>query len=138
MREKVFDEVVDNTIDFLKRQIKKANGNIKYTHLVGGFGGSPYLRKRIFNEFSFGHPLHIGSLIQNDRGNTAAMRGALLYGIDSSRHETQTDVILYKYENAATSKYNALVCLDIGYDGIACSHRDLRSRDDNMTDIVDW
>ncbi|KAI7891318.1 uncharacterized protein EV154DRAFT_420603 [Mucor mucedo] len=80
MREKVFDEVVDNTIDFLKRQIKKANGNIKYTYLVGGFGGSPYLRKRILNEFPFGHPLHIGSLIQDDRGDTAAMRGAAYYG----------------------------------------------------------
>ncbi|KAI7886386.1 uncharacterized protein EV154DRAFT_17814 [Mucor mucedo] len=138
MREKVFDEVVDNTIDFLKRQIKKANGNITHTNLVGGFGGSPYLRKRILNELPFGHPLHIGSLITDDRGDTAAMRGALIYGIDSSRHETQTDIVLYKYENAATSKYNALVCLDIGYDGIACSYRDLRNRDDNMTDIEDW
>ncbi|KAG2205245.1 hypothetical protein INT47_009510 [Mucor saturninus] len=138
MREKVFDEVINNTIEFLKRQIKKANGNIKNTYLLGGFGGSPYLRKRILNEFPFGHPLHIGSLIQNDRGDTAAMRGALVYGIEDSRYEPQSDVVFDKYENTSTSKYNALICLDMGYNGIVCSYRDLRNRNDNMTDIVDW
>ncbi|KAI7891298.1 uncharacterized protein EV154DRAFT_420532, partial [Mucor mucedo] len=80
MREKVFDEVIDNTIDLLKRQIKKANGNIKYTYLVGGFGGSPYLRKRILKAFPVKSPLYLGVLIQDDRGDIAAMRGAAYYG----------------------------------------------------------
>ncbi|KAI7891320.1 uncharacterized protein EV154DRAFT_508716, partial [Mucor mucedo] len=66
------------------------------------------------------------------------MRGALIYGIEGSRYEPQSDVVLYKYENVATSKYNTLVCLDMGYNGIVCSYRDLRNNDDNMTDIVDW
>ncbi|KAG2196468.1 hypothetical protein INT47_012669 [Mucor saturninus] len=129
MREKVFDEVVDNTIDFLKKQIKKANGNIKYTYLVGGFGRSPYLCKRILKAFPAESPFCIGALVQDDRGHTAAMRGALIYGIDLSRHEPQPDVVFYKYENSATSQYDTLVCLgDI----------DLRNKNDSMKDIVYW
>ncbi|KAI7875533.1 uncharacterized protein EV154DRAFT_606830 [Mucor mucedo] len=138
MRENVFDEVINNTIELVRRQIKKANGEIKRIYLVGGFGGLPYLRKRILNEFPADSPLHIGSLIQDDRGDAAAMRGALVYAIDGSRHEPQSDVVFDTYKNTSTSKYNALICLDIGYDGIVCSYRDLRNSGDNMTDIVDW
>ncbi|KAI7875538.1 uncharacterized protein EV154DRAFT_76286 [Mucor mucedo] len=136
MREEVFDEVINNTIELLRRQIKKANGKITRTYLVGGFGGSPYLRKRILNEFPADSPLHIGSLIQDDRGDTAAMRGALIYGIDGSRKEPQSDVVVAHYQNTDTSKYNTLVCIDIGYNGTSCSYRDLTTKEDTMTEIA--
>ncbi|KAG2196471.1 hypothetical protein INT47_012672 [Mucor saturninus] len=138
MREKVFDEVINNTIELLRRQIKKANGDITRTYLVGGFGGSPYLRKRILNEFPADSPLYIGNLIQDDRGDTAAMRGALIYGIDGSRREPQSDVVVAHYQNTNTSKYNTLVCIDIGYNGTSCSYRDLTIKEDTMTEIVNW
>lgn len=111
MRENVFDEVINNTIDLLRRQIKKANGKITRTYLVGGFGGSPYLRKRIINEFPEFSSLYIGNLIEDDRGDTAAMRGALIYGIDGSRKEPQSDVVEEDFQSTDTSEYNTLVCL---------------------------
>ncbi|KAG2205278.1 hypothetical protein INT47_009543 [Mucor saturninus] len=138
MREKVFDEVVDNTIGPLKRHIRKANGNIKYTYLVGGFGTILYLQKRILAACPVGSPFGIGHLVIDFRGDTAAMRGALIYGIDGRGLETQPNFVVYKNEKTTTSQYNALVCLDMGYNGIVCSYRDLRNSDDNMTDIVDW
>ncbi|KAI7891303.1 uncharacterized protein EV154DRAFT_464359 [Mucor mucedo] len=80
MREKVFDEVVDNTIGLLKRHIRKANGNIKCTYLVGGFGIIVYLQKRILAACPVGSPFSIGHLVIDNRGDTAAMRGAAYYG----------------------------------------------------------
>ncbi|KAG2196290.1 hypothetical protein INT47_012512 [Mucor saturninus] len=138
MREHVFDEVIDNTIDLLRRQIKKANGNITHTFMVGGFGGSPYLCKRILNEFPAGSELSVGNLINDDRGDTAAMRGAMIYGINESRKDPQSSVVVSKYEDDSTSQYNTLVCLDIGYGGTACSYKDLRHNSDDMTEITDW
>lgn len=121
MRKLVFKDVVKSTIDLIDRQIKKANGDIDRTYLVGGFGGSPYLRKMIkkhflkkgtkFPETKF----DTGTLITDDLGNSAAMRGAMVYGIDGSRRAPQSDVAEKMFKYNKTDKYNALICLGKSY-----------------------
>ncbi|KAG2205277.1 hypothetical protein INT47_009542 [Mucor saturninus] len=138
MRDMIFDEVINNALEFVRKQIKKANGKITRTYLVGGFGGSPYLQKRLLNEFPIDSPFYIGNLIMCNRGDIATMQGALSYGIDGGRIEPQTDVVVNSYQSPETFNYNTLICLDIGYSGTSCSYRDLRSRNDHMTEIVNW
>ncbi|GAA5808987.1 hypothetical protein MFLAVUS_002387 [Mucor flavus] len=144
IRTEVFEEVTRRTLILIDRQIKKANYNIKRMYLVGGFGNSPYLQKRILKAFSVkgtsfpNRQYKIGSLITDDKGNSAAMRGAMVYAIDSSRRKTQTDVVEKKFESTPVDKYNTLICLDIGYLSTACSFRDLGSESDKMTEIIDW
>ncbi|KAI9256386.1 hypothetical protein EDC94DRAFT_565454 [Helicostylum pulchrum] len=117
MRTQVFEEVTKRTLILIDRQIKKANCDIKRTYLVGGFGNSPYLQKRILKAFYikgtfFPNSLYrIGTLITDYNGNSAAMRGAMVYGIDGSRRQPQTDVVERKFGNASTDKYNTLICL---------------------------
>jgi hypothetical protein len=111
MREVVFDKVVKNTLDLIERQVNKANGNIKRTYLVGGFGCSPYLQKRIKERFTKNNKCEIGELVVDTRDDTAAMKGALYYGIDSSRIYLQPpDIILNDFETGE-DQFNTLVCL---------------------------
>ncbi|GAA5801212.1 hypothetical protein HPULCUR_006655 [Helicostylum pulchrum] len=144
MRTQVFEEVTKRTLILIDRQIKKANCDIKRTYLVGGFGNSPYLQKRILKAFYikgtfFPNSLYrIGTLITDYNGNSAAMRGAMVYGIDGSRRQPQTDVVERKFGNASTDKYNTLICLDIGYLSTSCSYRDLGNESDEMTEITNW
>ncbi|KAG2236128.1 hypothetical protein INT48_006144 [Thamnidium elegans] len=144
IRKEVFDPVVDATIELINRQIKKANGGISRTYLVGGFGGSPYLRKKILKTFykkdsNFPNSeFESGQLITDTAGNSAAMRGAMVYGIDGSRRSPQTDVVEKTFECASTDEYNTLICLDIGYLTTSCSYRNLKNESNEMTDITDW
>ncbi|GAA5810153.1 hypothetical protein MFLAVUS_003572 [Mucor flavus] len=74
------DGVANVTLVF----IKKANDDIERTYLVGGFGMSPYLQKRIFKAFwvkgiSFPNSQYkIGALITNYRGDSTVMRSAMI------------------------------------------------------------
>lgn len=155
MRENVFDEVVSSTIDLLRRNIKKANGKITHTSLIGGFGRSPYLRKRILNEFPIDSPLCIGDLIEDNRGDSVAMRGALFYGSNCSILKPQTGIVEDPYQSPETAEYNKLVCLgiyikynlnmstyasiDIGYDDFSSwSCRDSKNKNDDITEIIHW
>ncbi|GAA5801272.1 hypothetical protein HPULCUR_006718 [Helicostylum pulchrum] len=79
-----------------------------------------------------------GRLITDTIGNSAAMRGAMVYGIDGSRRKPQTDVVETPFDCASTDKYNTLICLDIGYLTTSCSYRNLKNESDEMTDITDW
>lgn len=112
MREVVFDQVIESTLDLLKRQIDKANGNIKRTYLVGGFGCSPYLQKRVQKHFTNEETgeCAVGQLVIDTRGNTAAMRGALYYGIDGSRRDPQSDIVEIEFRTSK-DEFNTLVCI---------------------------
>ncbi|KAG2231741.1 hypothetical protein INT48_007461 [Thamnidium elegans] len=144
IRTEVFEVVTKRALNLIDRQIKKDNGNIKRTYLVGGFGNSPYLQKRILRAFWIKSTLspnsqyRIGTLIIDDNGSSAAMRGALIYGIGFNRIKPQTDVVERKFKFASTDKYNTLICLDIGYLSTSCSYRDLGNEYDDMTEITDW
>jgi molecular chaperone DnaK (HSP70) len=112
MRKEVFDHVIESTLGLLKRQIDKANGKIKRTYLVGGFGRSPYLQLRVRKRFTFeetGECL-VGELVTDNRGDTAAMRGAMYYGIDGSQRSPQSDIVLNEFETGK-DQFNTLVCL---------------------------
>lgn len=111
MREKIFDDVINSILDLLKRQIQKADNKISRTYLVGGFGCSPYLRKRIKMVFGPGKELEVGDLIYDDRGETAVMRGALIYAIDCIRQELQSDFVENIFDSTETKQFNTLVCL---------------------------
>ncbi|GAA5796135.1 hypothetical protein HPULCUR_001504 [Helicostylum pulchrum] len=144
MRTEVFEEVTKRTLALINRQIKKANNNIKRTYLIGGFGNSPYLQKRILKAFlikgtSFPNSQYrMGDLITDDRGDSAAMRGAMVLAIDAGRRRPQNDFVERKFEHASVHKYNALICLDIGYLSTSCSYRDLGNESEEMTKITDW
>ncbi|KAG2237184.1 hypothetical protein INT48_006588 [Thamnidium elegans] len=144
MRTEVFEDVTKRILSLIDTQIKKANSNIERTYLVGGFGCSPYLQKRILKAFyingtSFPNSQYrIGALITDDKGSSAAMRGAMVYGIDQSRRKLQTDIVERKFGYASNDKYSTLICLDIGYGSTSCSYRDLENESDEMTEITDW
>ncbi|KAG2237182.1 hypothetical protein INT48_006586 [Thamnidium elegans] len=144
MRTEVFEDVTKRVLSLIDTQIKKANSNIERTYLVGGFGCSPYLQKRILKAFyingtSFPNSQYrIGALITDDKGSSAAMRGAMVYGIDQSRRKLQTDIVERKFGYASNDKYSTLICLDIGYGSTSCSYRDLENESDEMTEITDW
>ncbi|GAA5810159.1 hypothetical protein MFLAVUS_003578 [Mucor flavus] len=144
MRTEVFEEVTKRTLTLINRQIKKANNNIRRTYLIGGFGNSPYLRKRIRKAFfingtSFPNSRYrVGDLITDDRGDSAAMRGAMVLAIDVCRRRSQSDFVERKFEHASADKYNTLICLDIGYLSTSCSYRDLGKESNEMTEIIDW
>jgi hypothetical protein len=162
MRKVVFDQVIKNTLHLLQRQVDKVNGNIKRIYLDGGFGCSPYLQKRIKERFAKNNKCEIGKLAVNTRGNTAAMRGALYYGIDGSRRPPQSDIAINQYNAGKIHQFEVLICLcntmhdwiyifymhkrapiqlsiDVGYNGTACSYRDLNNTSEkDMKEITEW
>ncbi|CEP07046.1 hypothetical protein [Parasitella parasitica] len=152
MAKKIFDPVVDTTIHLLKKQIRKINGPVAATFLVGGFGQNPYLQYRIKNEFRIEENGEIvgykcGKLLKDEKGNLAAMRGALYYGLDGSRKPTQTDIITANYYNQRdptgsnhdgfiAEDYNTVICYDIGYDFTSCSYLDLTDKNEQERKFV--
>ncbi|KAL9557095.1 hypothetical protein MBANPS3_001552 [Mucor bainieri] len=153
MRALVFDPVINTTIDLLDKQIEKIQDPVVATFLVGGFGRNPYLHYRIKDKFKIlddaGNVIgyRCGELSDDEKGNLAAMRGALYYGLDGSRKPTQTDIIEDSYDGVkdpsgtnhdgfVADNYNLLICYDIGYDFTSCSYLDLS--DKNNEDSQEW
>lgn len=77
----VFDPVVDKVISCIHSQIKKSHTTIDTLFLLGGFGQSPYLYKKIHEEFITSTNT-INNLIVPKDGYRASMRGGVFYGID--------------------------------------------------------
>jgi molecular chaperone DnaK (HSP70) len=74
----VFDPVIDEVVALVKRQISNVKGeksDVAAVLLVGGFGQSRYLKKRIEEEI---HPI---SLLCPPNGWSAIARGACIKGI---------------------------------------------------------
>ncbi|GAN05319.1 hypothetical protein MAM1_0087c04789 [Mucor ambiguus] len=144
MRNLVFDPVISTTIKLLEKQIDKIMEPVVATFLVGGFGRNPYLHYRIKDKFKIEQDGKVigyrcGELSDDDKGNLAAMRGALYYGLDGSRKPSQTDIIEEPYDGAndasgtnhdgfVADNYNLLICYDIGYDFSSCSYLDLSDK----------
>ncbi|EPB90796.1 hypothetical protein HMPREF1544_02374 [Mucor circinelloides 1006PhL] len=141
MRELVFDPIIHTTIKLLEKQIEKIKDPIVATFLVGGFGRNPYLHYKIKDNFKIEENGRIvgykcGTLYDDEKGNLAAMRGALYYGLDGSRKPTQTDIIESSYDGVQDASgthhdgfvpenYDMIICYDIGYDFTSCSYLDL-------------
>lgn len=73
----VFDEIISNIIPMIQAQIHKTpSRTVDYVLLVGGFGQSPYLRKKIQEAVNAGV-----EVLQPPKGWTAFVSGALMHGL---------------------------------------------------------
>ncbi|KAF8544623.1 hypothetical protein BDD12DRAFT_723315 [Trichophaea hybrida] len=82
---KIFDPIVDYIVELVKEQVlnvRKQGENVAAILLVGGFGSSEYLLKRLQHaNYGIGKPLQV---LQPMNAQTAIARGALLRGLDGS------------------------------------------------------
>ena len=71
----IFDPIVDRIIEMIRVQLDNSLGKCSAIFLVGGFGQSKYLQKRIEEEFS--------QLVENisipNQPIAAVLRGAAIY-----------------------------------------------------------
>src|SRR6266498_3055762 len=78
----IFDPIVDRIIEMIRVQLDNSSGKCSAIFLVGGFGQSKYLQKRVEEEFS--------QLVKNisipNQPIAAVVRGAAIYG--KSLHES--------------------------------------------------
>ncbi|KAI8067338.1 hypothetical protein BDF21DRAFT_312723, partial [Thamnidium elegans] len=77
----VFDPVVENVMSLVRKQIRKSHTTIETLFLLGGFGQSPYLYKKLHYEF-ITCTNAIQHLIVPEDGYRASMRGGIYHGID--------------------------------------------------------
>ncbi|KAI7894072.1 uncharacterized protein EV154DRAFT_415799, partial [Mucor mucedo] len=89
----VFDPVVETVTLLIGKQIKKSHTQIDTLFLLGGFGQSPYLYKKLHHEFITSTNM-VSHLIVPEDGYRASMRGGIYFGIDNSE-------FLSRYINSA-------------------------------------
>ncbi|KAL7275881.1 hypothetical protein RUND412_001158 [Rhizina undulata] len=80
----IFDPVIDKIVDLVDdqiRNVRKKGGKIAAILLVGGFGASEYLRKRLREQIFFGGTVEV---MQPRNAWSAITRGALIRGLDGS------------------------------------------------------
>lgn len=106
----IFDPIVDQVINLIRKQIKKSHTTIDTLFLLGGFGQSPYLYKKLHQEF-ITNANAINHLIVPENGYRASMRGGLYYGLDHA------DILYNNKRNvhnvAAYKSYKFLVSIGI-------------------------
>jgi hypothetical protein len=113
----VFDPIVEKTIDLIENQIKKANSaQIYATFLLGGFGKSNYLKRKIEERFEGDHKA--GKVIQDEmvKGETAAMRGAIYFGLEALRTVQEANIVplplgFEKEAYFGPSRFEILLCI---------------------------
>ncbi|KAI7894377.1 uncharacterized protein EV154DRAFT_415168, partial [Mucor mucedo] len=77
----VFDPIIEEVIALIEKQISKSHTIIDTLFLLGGFGQSPYLHKKLHEEFITSSNT-VKNLIVPEDGYRASMRGGIYYGID--------------------------------------------------------
>jgi hypothetical protein len=80
----VFDPVVSTVMVLIRKQIKKSYTTIDTLFLLGGFGQSPYLYKKLHEEFITSTNA-VKHLVVPEDGYRASMRGGVHYGMDCSK-----------------------------------------------------
>ncbi|KAI8884879.1 hypothetical protein K501DRAFT_332318 [Backusella circina FSU 941] len=140
IKEKVFDKVVDDTLKLVKRQIERSNFDIKTTFLLGGFGKSPYLQKRLKEKQDI---FKTGEIITDTEGESAAMRGALYYGLDFIRRDELSDIdqVSFNNENDQSFKANdheVLISIDVGYEFSSATYTMLKTEKKEPINIDKW
>lgn len=76
--EYVFEPVVQKVLDLIDAQIRQSQVRLDAIFLVGGFGQSEYLRRRVIDEFS----RRVGFIGVPPRGELAVVRGAVYFGLN--------------------------------------------------------
>lgn len=110
---RVFDPVVQEVIMLIENQIRNANSKIDATYLLGGFGNSPYLMRKIKEHFKENQAGEItNSKINNSPGELAAMRGAIYYGLDGLRSTqlTSIETVRFKDQRFNPNDFSILLC----------------------------
>lgn len=74
----IFDPVVEEILLMIEFQLSQLLEKLDYIILVGGFGQSKYLLKKIREKFES----KVGSIIVPDAGELAVARGAVYFGLD--------------------------------------------------------
>lgn len=114
MCEYVFDPVVNATLKLIENQIQKANSSeIQAIFLLGGFGESKYLKKKA--DISFKDK--VKEIIRCDKGDRAAMRGAIYFGIDGIQRSQQEKSIIsrdFKDDDFDPESFDVLICIGKG------------------------
>ncbi|KAI9015292.1 hypothetical protein CLU79DRAFT_820496 [Phycomyces nitens] len=81
LREIVFEPVVKQVLELISDQITQSKKQIDALFVVGGFGQSSYLGKRIKETFE----RRVGSIAIPDRGEISVMQGAVMFGLNPSK-----------------------------------------------------
>ncbi|KAL0094255.1 hypothetical protein F4703DRAFT_1787960 [Phycomyces blakesleeanus] len=81
LREDVFEPVVKQVLDLISDQINQSRTQIDAIFLVGGFGQSRYLGRRVKEIFK----PKVGSIYVPSRGEMAVVRGAVMFGMDPNK-----------------------------------------------------
>ncbi|KAI9496758.1 hypothetical protein BDB00DRAFT_881869 [Zychaea mexicana] len=76
--EHVFEPVVQKVLDLIDAQVRQSHVPLDAVFLVGGFGQSEYLRRRVIDEFS----RRVGFIGVPPRGELAVVRGAVYFGLN--------------------------------------------------------
>ncbi|CDH49417.1 actin-like atpase domain-containing protein [Lichtheimia corymbifera JMRC:FSU:9682] len=76
--EHVFEPVVQKVLDLIDAQVRQSHVLLDAIFLVGGFGQSEYLRRRVIDEFS----RRVGFIGVPPRGELAVVRGAVYFGLN--------------------------------------------------------
>lgn len=97
----VFDPVIETVKLLIGKQIKKSHTKIDTLFLLGGFGQSPYLYKKLHHEFITSTNM-VYHLIVPENGYRASMRGGIYFGLDNSGFMPQ----FRDYEHPLDEKYN--------------------------------
>ncbi|KAI9263975.1 hypothetical protein EDC94DRAFT_517793, partial [Helicostylum pulchrum] len=112
----VFDPVVENVMSLVRKQIRKSHTTIETLFLLGGFGQSPYLYKKLHYEF-ITCTNAIQHLIVPEDGYRASMRGGIYHGIDCidiiPKDRVKIQPFQYNEDPQADVKRNLLVGIDI-------------------------
>ncbi|KAL0083644.1 hypothetical protein J3Q64DRAFT_1641945 [Phycomyces blakesleeanus] len=81
LREDVFEPVVKQVLNLISGQINQSQKQIDAIFLVGGFGQSRYLGKRVQDTFKD----KVGNICVPSRGEISVMRGAVMFGVDPAK-----------------------------------------------------
>ncbi|KAG0269748.1 hypothetical protein DFQ27_002164 [Actinomortierella ambigua] len=117
MRREVFDPVVEDVLKLIQHQLMQTNNHCHAIFLVGGFGCSGYLYKRVQNEFGSRVPL----IAVPPRAELAVVRGAALAGLIP---RTVTARVARRWYGV-----DALMIYEEGWD---LPHKRVRDRDGNI------
>ncbi|GAA5803304.1 hypothetical protein HPULCUR_008783 [Helicostylum pulchrum] len=112
----VFDPVVENVMSLIRKQVRKSHTTIETLFLLGGFGQSSYLYKKLHYEF-ITCTNAIQHLIVPEDGYRASMRGGIYHGIDCidiiTKDQSKINTDQCSGESIFIEKYDLLIGIDI-------------------------
>ncbi|KAI9010353.1 hypothetical protein CLU79DRAFT_774122 [Phycomyces nitens] len=122
IREQVFEPVVKQVLDLISEQISQSRKKLDAIFLVGGFGQSKYLQRRVKETFI----KQVGLIAMPPRGELAVVRGAVFFGLSPERVSHR--VARRTYGLSMDSPFDPLLDPEkyktITYEGnVMCKHR---------------